>query len=153
MQPHGTSNRRLVRQLVSHPSRLQYPKSQLPELVVSTAAVLFERVAELNARIDEVDKQMRLLVRENEELRRLTTIPGVGEMSALGVHAFAPSMDSFARGRDFAAWIGLTPREISTGGRQRLGRITKMGQRDLRQLLVLAQLRRFGVRTFGKSMG
>ena len=74
---------------------------------------------------------------ENEELRRLTTIPGVGEVTALAVHAFAPSMDSFARGRDFAAWIGLTPREISTGGRQRLGRITKMGQRDLRQLLVL----------------
>ena len=106
----------------------------LPELVVSTTAVLFERVDELNA---QVDKQMRLLVRENEELRRLTTIPGVGEVSALAVHAFAPSMDSFARGRDFAAWIGLTPREVSTGGRQRLGRITKMGQRDLRQLLVL----------------
>ena len=58
-------------------------------------------------------------------------------MSALAVHVFAPLMDSFARGRDFAAWIGLTPREVSTGGRQRLGRITKMGQRDLRQLLVL----------------
>ena len=109
----------------------------LPELVVSTTAMLFERIDELNAQIDEVDKKMRLLVRENEELRRLTTIPGVGEVTALAVHAFAPSMDSFARGRDFAAWIGLTPREISTGGRQRLGRITKMGQRDLRQLLVL----------------
>ena len=105
--------------------------------VVSTTAVLFERVDELNAQLDELDKQMRMLVRENEELRRLTTIPGVGEVTALAVHAFAPSMDSFARGRDFAAWIGLTPREISTGGRQRLGRITKMGQRDLRQLLVL----------------
>lgn len=102
----------------------------LPELVVSTTAVLFERV-------DELDKQMRKLVRESKELRRLTTIPGVGEVTALAVHAFAPSMASFARGRDFAAWIGLTPRELSTGGRQRLGRITKMGQRDLRQLLVL----------------
>ena len=112
----------------------------LPELVVSTTAMLFERVDELNAQIDEVDKQMRLLVRENKELRRLTTIPGVGEVNALAVRAFAPSMDSFARGRDFAAWIGLTPREISTGGRQRLGRITKMGQRDLRQLLVLGAM-------------
>ena len=102
----------------------------LPELVVSTTAVLFERV-------DEIDKQMRMLVRENEELRRLTTIPGVGEVTALAVHAFAPSMDSFTRGRDFAAWIGLTPWEISIGGRQRLGRITKIGQRNMRQLLVL----------------
>ena len=109
----------------------------LPELVTSTTAMLFERIDELNAQIDEVDKQMRLLVRENEELRPLTTIPGVGEVSALAVHAFAPSMDSFARGRDFAAWIGLTPRENSTGSRHRLGRITEMGQRDLRQLLVL----------------
>ena len=109
----------------------------LPELVVSTTAVLFERVDELNAQVVELDKQMRMLVRENEESRRLTTIPGVGEVTALAVHAFAPSMDSFARGRDFAAWIGLTPWEISTGGRQRLGRITKIGQRNLRQLLVL----------------
>ena len=70
-------------------------------------------------------------------MRRLTTIPGVGEVSALAVHAFAPSIDSFVRGRDFAAWIGLTPRKLSTGDRQQLGRITKMGQRDLRQLLVL----------------
>ena len=108
-----------------------------PELVVSTTAVLFERVDELNGQVDEIDKQMRMLVRDNEELSRLTTIPGVGEVAALAVHAFAPSMASFARSRDFAAWIGLTPRKISTGGRQRLGRITKMGQRDLRQLLVL----------------
>ena len=109
----------------------------LPELVVSTAGLLFDRIAELNAQLDEVDKQMRSIVSEDEEFRRLMTIPGVGEVGAMAVHAFAPPMESFARGRDFAAWIGLTPSEISTGGRQRLGRITKMGQRDLRQLLVL----------------
>ena len=66
----------------------------LPELVVSTTAELFERADELNAQLDEVDKHMRRLVRENEELRRLKTIPGVGEVSALAVHSFAPSMDS-----------------------------------------------------------
>ena len=109
----------------------------IPELVVSMAGLLFDRIDELNAQLDAVDQQMRSLVREDEELRRLMTIPGVGEVGALAVHAFAPAMESFARGRDFAAWIGLTPREISTAGRQRLGRITKMAQRDLRQLLVL----------------
>ena len=108
----------------------------LPELVVTTAGLLFDRIDELNAQLDEVDKQMRSIAREDEELRRLMTIPGVGEVGAMAVHAFAPAMESFDRGLDFAAWIGLTPREVSTGGRQRLGRITKMGQRDLRQLVV-----------------
>ena len=112
----------------------------LPELVVPTAGLLFDRIAELTARIGELDKQMQSLVREQDDLRRLMTIPGVGEVSAMAVHAFAPPMESFARGRDFAAWIGLTPREVSTGGRQQLGRITKMGQRDLRRLLVLGAM-------------
>ena len=109
----------------------------LPELVVSTAGLLFDRIDELNVQLDEVDQQMRSILRAHEELRRLMTIPGVGEVGAMAVHAFAPAMESFARGRDFAAWIGLTPREISMGGRQRLGRITKMAQRELRQLSVL----------------
>ena len=101
------------------------------------AGLLFDRVAELTAQIDALDKQVRSIVREDDEMRRLMTIPGVGEISAMAVRAFAPAMESFGRGRDFAAWIGLTPREASTAGRQRLGRITRMGQRDLRQLLIL----------------
>lgn len=109
----------------------------LPDPVVPTAGLLFDRIEELNVRIADLEKQMRVMVREHEELRRLTTIPGVGEIGAMAVHAFAPPMETFRRGRDFAAWIGLTPRQMSTGGRERLGRITKMGQRDLRRLLVL----------------
>ena len=54
---------------------------------------------------------MRSIVRVDEELRRLMTIPVVGEVGAMAVHAFAPAMENFARGRDFAAWIGLTPRQ------------------------------------------
>lgn len=77
------------------------------------------------------------MVREHEELRRRMTIQGVGPMCAMAVHAFAPEMETFGRGRDFAAWVGLTPRETSTAGRQGLGRITRMGQRDMRQLLIL----------------
>ncbi len=64
------------------------------------------------------------------------TIPGIGPVRAMAVHAFAPPMESFRRGRDFAARIGLTPREHSTAGRQLFGRITRMRQRDLGQLLV-----------------
>ena len=112
----------------------------LPDPVVPTAGLLFDRVSELNAQIGELDRQIRSLVREDEELKRLMTIPGVAEIGAMAVHAFAPPMEHFRRGRDFAAWIGLTPRENSTGGRHRLGRITKMGQRDLRRLLVLGAM-------------
>ena len=56
---------------------------------------------------------------------------------AMAVHTFAPPMESFRNGRDFAAWVGLTPRESSTGGRQRMGRIWKMRQRDIRKPLAL----------------
>ena len=108
----------------------------LPDLVGPTAELLFDRIAVLTAQIGSLDAQIRSLVKEQEEFRRLMTIPGVGPMCAMGVHAFAPPMETFGRGRDFAAWIGLTPRDDSTGGGQRLGRITKMGQRDLRRLLV-----------------
>ena len=70
---------------------------------MSTAGLLFDRTDELNAQLDEVDQQMRSIVREDEELRRLMTIPGVGEVGAMAVQAFAPAMESFSRGRDFAA--------------------------------------------------
>ena len=50
---------------------------------------------------------------------------------------FAPPMETLAKGRDFAAWVGLTPRQHSSGGKDRLGRTSKMGQRDLRQLLIV----------------
>ena len=126
---------------VAHVGQLRQAVTQyegvLPALVVPTAELLFDRVAELNAQLAALDRQIRSMVREHEELRRLMTIPGVGPMCAMAVHAFAPAMETFGRGRDFAAWVGLTPRETSTAGRQRLGRITRMGQRDVRQLLIL----------------
>jgi transposase len=54
--------------------------------------------------------------------------------------AFAPPPESFAKGRDFAAWMGLTPRQHSSGGKERLGRTSKMGQRDLRRLLITSAM-------------
>ena len=57
-------------------------------------------------------------------------------MCAMALQAFAPPMESFRHGRDFSAWLGLVPRQNSTGGKPKLGKISKMGQRDLRRLLV-----------------
>ena len=65
------------------------------------------------------------------------TIPGVGPVIATALEALAPPAETFRRGRDFAAWMGLTPRQWSTGGKPRLGKISKMGQRDLRRLLII----------------
>ena len=62
--------------------------------------------------------------------------PGIGPITAMAIQAFAPPMESFQRGRDFSAWLGLVPRQHTTGGKPRLGKISKMGQRDLRRLLI-----------------
>ena len=63
------------------------------------------------------------------------TIPGIGPITALAIQAFAPPKESFRSGRGFSAWLGLVPRQNTTGGKPRLGRVSKMGQRDLRRLL------------------
>ncbi len=116
---------------------LEAVQDSLPEQVVSLAVLLFTQIASLSGQIAGLDAEIRTRARERAEMKRLMTIPGIGPICAKAVHAFAPPMETFQCGRDFAAWVGLTPRQHSTGGRQRLGRITKMGQRDLRQLLVL----------------
>ena len=64
------------------------------------------------------------------------TIPGIGVICATAMEALAPPPESFRKGRDFAAWLGLTPKQNSSGGKTRLGGTSKMGQRDLRRLLV-----------------
>ena len=112
-------------------------KATLPEQVVPMTELLFEQIAALSQKIAGLEKEIRSRTRAREEMKRLMTIPGIGPICAMAVSAFAPPMESFGCGRDFAAWVGLPPRQHSTAGKQRLGRITKMGQRDLRQLLVL----------------
>ena len=68
------------------------------------------------------------------------SIPGIGPVCATALEALAPPPETFARGRDFAAWLGLTPRQNSSGGKARLGRISRMGQRDLRRLLIIGAM-------------
>ena len=110
--------------------------SGLPEAVVELGRLLLGRIDELDEKIDGLDRELRTSARECEEAARLMTIPGIGPVTAMAIQAFAPPMESFRRGRDFSAWLGLVPRQHTTGGKPRLGRISKMGQRDLRRLLV-----------------
>ena len=65
------------------------------------------------------------------------TVLGIGPISATAIAALAPPAETFAKGRDFAAWLGLTPLQRSTGGKQRLGATSKMGERTLRRLLII----------------
>ncbi|WP_419167021.1 transposase [Candidatus Palauibacter sp.] len=100
----------------------------LPEAVVELGKLLLGQIDELDEKIEGLDTKLRASAREDDETARLMTIPGIGPITAMALQAFAPPMESFRRGRDFSAWLGLVPRQHSTGGKPRLGRISKMGQ-------------------------
>lgn len=117
-------------------SALDDPDSGLPVQVRELSRLLLEQIAGLGEKIGGLEKELRTSARQDEEVVRLMTIPGVGPITAMAVQAFAPPMEGFRRGRDFAAWLGLVPRQHTTGGKPRLGKISKMGQRDLRRLLI-----------------
>jgi len=111
--------------------------ARLPDTVRDLARLLLEQIAALTVKIAAVEKDLRRRAPQDEQIARLMTIPGVGAICATAVQAFCPSMDSFRSGRDFAAWVGLTPRQKSTGGKPLLGKMSKMGQRDIRRLLII----------------
>ena len=109
----------------------------LPDLARELARMMLAQIEEQTARIEALEKEIRLRAPKDPEAVRLMTIPGVGPISAAAVRAFCPAMEQFRSGRDFAAWVGLTPKQNSTGGKARLGGISRMGQRDIRRLLIV----------------
>lgn len=109
----------------------------LPAAVRDLARLLLDQIAGLAEKIAGLDAELRKRVTTDDTARRLTTIPGVGAVTAAAITTFAPPMETFSKGRDFAAWVGLTPRQHSSGGKDRLGRTSKMGQRDIRRLLIV----------------
>ena len=117
-------------------SALEGPASGLPEAVRELGGLLLEQIAGLDAKITGLEREVHVRARQDEEARRLMSVPGIGPISAMAIQAFAPPMESFRRGRDFSAWLGLVPRQHTTGGKPKLGKISKMGQRDLRRLLI-----------------
>jgi len=99
-----------------------------------------DHIGRLDVEIAELDKRLRQSAKDDEASKRLQTVPGIGPITAAAIEAFAPPMATFKRGRDFAAWLGLVPRQHSSGGKPRLGRISKMGQRDIRRLLIIGAM-------------
>lgn len=113
------------------------PADALPEIARSSLRALLGGIHRLDEEIAGLEAELKAWHRGNEVSRRLAEIPGIGLMTAtaLAVRVVDPGL--FRNGRDLAAWVGLTPRQDSTGGRTRLGRITKAGDALLRRLLML----------------
>ena len=98
---------------------------------------LLERCRALGESVEALEAEIVAHARHDETARRLATIPGVGPITASLIAATVADIGAFASARAFAAWLGLVPRQHSTGGKTRLGRITKAGNREIRRSLVL----------------
>ena len=113
------------------------PNCSLPQSTRDALKVLVDSLRDLDRRVEALEVEIKQRTREDEVARRLMTIPGIGPINAAALLALAPAPETFRKGRDFAAWLGLTPLQRSTGGKQKLGATSKMGERTLRRLLII----------------
>jgi transposase len=128
--PTGPAHVARLLSLIAEPGNLP-PEARLP------LGVLADSLQSLETRIATLDAEIAARTRSDDEARRLMTIPGIGPVIATALVALAPPRESFSKGRDFAAWVGLTPRQHSSGGKTRMGSTSKMGERSLRRLLII----------------
>lgn len=112
-------------------------EGNLPPYARIALDILIRQILTFNDEIAALDQQLRAWHTENEASRRLAAIPGLGIVTATAVAATVTDPDQFRSGRQFAAWLGLTPQQHSTGGKTKLGGISKQGDRYLRRLLVV----------------
>jgi transposase len=107
-----------------------------------------DHIARLDVEIAELDKRLRRSSQDDRTAKRLQSMPGTGPITVAAIEAFAPPTATFRRGRNFAAWLGLVPRQHTTGGKPKLERTSTIGQRDIRRLLIIGAVTvvRWGVR-------
>jgi transposase len=110
---------------------------RLPDIAHVALAPLVQQMQRLEAEIGHLDRRLLAWHRADETSRRLATIPGIGPVTATAMVASVTDPSMFNSGREFAAFLGLVPRQSSSGGKERLGRISKMGDRYIRTLLVV----------------
>lgn len=115
---------------------LDAPDSELPAPLCLTLAAALREIRDFEARIAEVEKQLRALAAQMPVVKRLRSIPGIGLLTATALVAFIGDVQRFASCRRFASFLGITPREHSSGLKRRLGRISKRGDVYLRMLLI-----------------
>ncbi|KIC56071.1 transposase [Brevundimonas nasdae] len=116
---------------------LREEDQDLPDLARAALGGLAEQLEHLGEEIGRLERRILDWHRQDETSRRLATIPGIGPITASAMAASAPDPSLFRSGRQFAAWLGLTPRANSSGGKDRQGGISKMGDSYLRRLLVV----------------
>lgn len=109
-------------------------------MIGETARIYLEQINDLSSRIAKMEAKLKHEAARSDTSSRMMTMPGLGPITAMAIEAFAPTLSVFKRSRDFAAWLGLVPRQHSTGGKQVLGRTSKMGQRDIRRLLIIGAM-------------
>jgi len=132
--PQGTTKVKLLSDVIEDVNTTLQP------LVVELGRLYIDQIAALDGKIADLEKVLKREAARGETTSRLQTMPGIGPITAMAIETFAPPMESFRRGRDFAAWLGLVPIQHSTGGKQVLGRTSKMGQRDIRRLLIIGAM-------------
>jgi len=110
--------------------------TRLPVVARQVLEVLAVQIEQLDAGIAALEQQLTAWHKSNPVSQRLATIPGIGPIIATAIAATVVEPTAFRSGREFAAWLGLVPRQNSTGGKTRLGRISKRGNRYLRRLMI-----------------
>src|SRR6266542_281318 len=142
-QVHGidAAEKVVVRKQLRRSQVLAFFKALPPCLIgmeaCATAHYWARELTKLGHRVRLIEKRIMAQHRGNEASKRLETIPGIGFIGATAIAATVTDPTAFRSGRDFAAWIGLVPRQDSTGGKQKLGPISKQGDRYLRRILVV----------------
>ena len=116
--------------------QLEQPSEAIPELMRQALLLLARQWQALDTAVRTLEQQITRAANADVEARRLMAVPCVGPIIASTVLAKVPDARMFRSGRDFAAWLGLTGRDRGTGGKHRVGRITKQGDRMLRTLLI-----------------
>jgi len=113
------------------------PQSSVPESARIILQLLVDTFTALDGQIAALDSEINRRSKADPTARRLMTIPGVGPIVSTAITALVPAAEGFRAGRDFAAWLGLTPVQRSTGGKQKLGAVSKRGERTIRRLLII----------------
>jgi len=113
---------------------------RVPPVARFALGELANQLETIGTELGKLEKAIVAMAKQDPDMKRLTTIPGIGPITAASIRAFVPDISGFKSARHFAAWLGLTPKPHSSGGKERLGGISKMGNRALRSLLVLGAL-------------